>query len=269
MFLSMLFILSTGWSTSWAAEHKTIADFTVHECQKNFIELAKSKSWDQENYRQHVSGPYQQTVYRNLSKTLGQWIDVKFKEKAPPEIYQLNNTTIIHYSFNSSCEVITKNESWPWHLERVFLKKMDEDWTNEDLNKLVSSGKKGMIYYWSPRFSYSVYDLPRMEKLAAGLGYEFTALADPRASKEEILGALEVMRKKTKPLHYANRQLASKQQFSRNISTDLYMRNGFNHFPTTYIYNKQKIHSRWIVGLMTDAGLKNMADTFSNELAGK
>lgn len=264
MILNILFALSTA----WAAEVKTVSDFTGLKCQTEFKELLKSKSWDQEKFRQHVAGSHQETVYRNLSRNIGQWIDVKLNEKNPPEVYYLNQSTIARFSFDNSCNLSTTNESWPWHLEKMFSKRTNESWTNEDLMKLVSSGKRGMIYYWSPRFSNSVYDLPRMEKLALKFGYEFTAVVDPRASSEEVLGALEIMHNKTKQPDLIKRSLASKLYFNRNISTDLYMRNGFNHFPVTYVYNKQKMHPRWIVGIMTDLGVKKMADNFSLELEG-
>lgn len=172
--------------------------------------------------------------------------------------------TLTRFSFDKFCTVVTKAEELPWELEDIFGRKTAEDWDNESLKALVNAGKKGMIYFWSPKFVYSVYDLPRMEKLAKKFGYEFTAVVDPRATKEEIEGALEVMRKKSHSK--VDRDVASKKSFLRSTSMDLYMRSGFNHFPVTYIYNNKNIHPRWITGIMKDNGVKVMADTFAGEL---
>ena len=265
MLLGILFALTTA----GASEPQSVADLSAMKCQKEFQAFVKSKSWDSEKIRPHVADSYKQTAYRSLSQNIGQWIDIKLEDKKSPDIFHLNDSVITHYSFNSTCSLVTKNEEWPWHLQKIFTVKTSEDWSNDDLRKSVAAGKKGMIYYWSPRFSYSVFDLPRMARLAKKWGYEFTAVVDPRASQLEVQGALEVMLKKNSKPDKLNRALASKSYFNRNVSTDLYMRSGLNHFPVTYIYNKQKIHPRWIVGIMNDKGAQNMADTFANELAGK
>lgn len=268
MILNILLFISISW-TSWAVGPKSAADFSSSKCQTEFQELLKNKSWDKEKFRPHVADSYQESIYRNLSTKIGEWIDIKLIDKKSPEIYLLKNNAITHYRYNSFCTLITESKSWPWHLEKIFSTPSTQNWDNDNLTKLVSSGKRGMIYNWSPRFSYSVYDLPRMKKLAEKHGYEFTAVVDPRASSEEIIGALEVMNSKINTSPKMKRNVASQTHYFRNVSTDLYMRNGFNHFPTTYIYNKNQIHSRWIVGIMTDQGLKAMADTLSIELGGK
>lgn len=265
MLLGLLFALTSVGAT----ETQSIGDLFAMKCQNEFQAFVKSKSWDSEKIRSHVADSYKQTAYRSLSQNIGQWIDIKLEEKKSPEVFHLNDSVITHYSFNSDCNLVTKNEEWPWHLQKVFNAKTSEDWSNDDFSKLVANGKKGMIYYWSPRFSYSVFDLPRMERLAKKWGYEFTAVVDPRASQSEVRDALDVMLKKNSRPDKLSRALASKTYFNRNVSTDLYMRSGLNHFPVTYIYNKQKIHSRWIVGIMNDKGAQSMADTFANELAGK
>lgn len=233
-------------------------------CQKEFVQLAQEKGWDKENYREQVSGSYNKTAYRNLSSKIGEWVEVQVVSKKSPEVLLVQDASLTRFSFDKNCKVVSKNEAWPWHVEEVFSLKTAEDWGNDDLKNQVSSGKKGMIYYWSPRFSYSVYDLPRAEKLAKKFGYEFIPVVDPRASKDEVLQALEVMYKKMEMKKV--RQVASAKAYNRNVSIDLFMRSAFNHFPIVYVYNNKKIHSRWITGIMTDKGLQSMAETFSSEL---
>lgn len=261
MLIQSLILLMAQSFELHASESLPWKKFETMKCQKEFVKMAEEKMWDKEIFREHVSS-YNDTVYRNLSSTVGEWIEVHFKNNAPAEVVFLKDTTLTRFSYDSSCDLKVKNEALSWDLNKVFSKKTAEDWSNEDLKNTIASGKKGMIYYWSPRFSYSVYDLPRMERLARKFGYEFTAVVDPRASKEEVLGALDVMKTKFK----MNRALASQKSFFRNTSTDIYMRSGFNHFPVTYVYTNNMIHPRWITGIMKDNGLKVMADTMVGEL---
>ena len=236
------------------------------KCQKEFNQIANDKNWNQEKYREHVSGSYKEIVFRNQSNVIGEWLEVHLTSQASPVMFFIKDSSITKFSFDITCQVLITNENWPWHIEKIFMQKNNEDWSNDDLKSLVMNGKKGMVYTWSPKFVFSVYELPKMEKLAKKLGYEFTALVDPRASKKEIDGALEVMYKKNEKKY--RRQLATKYSYLRNTSSDLYMRGEFNHFPATYIYNNKKIHSRWITGVMKENGIKSLAKTYSDELKG-
>lgn len=258
----LILLLSTATSTVSASESMPWRTFTDMKCQKEFQKMAAEKFWDKEMFREQVSS-YNETVYRNLSHTIGEWVEVHLKPKASAEVMLIKDTTLTRVTFNSSCDAQVKNENLPWDLDKIFNKKTAEDWTNDDLRNLVSSGKRGMIYYWSPKFTYSVYDLPRVEKLARKFGYEFTSVVDPRASKEEVEGALEVMKKYN---HSKIRGVASNKSFNRNLAMDIHMRGGFNHFPVVYVYNNKMIHPRWITGVMKDNGLRTMANEMAGEL---
>lgn len=261
LFSAVLITVAKPALTAEVMPWNNVADI---KCRQEFNHLLSKNEWDKESYRQQVSGAYNKTAYRNLSKKIGEWVEVQLVSKKSPEVLQVKDNTLTRFSFDKNCQMVSGNETWPWHIEEIFAKKSPEDWSDDDLRAQVASGKKGMIYYWSPRFVYSVYDLPRAEKLASQFGYEFVAVVDPRASKEEVLGALEVMQKKLKIKNVRN--LASTKAYNRNVSIDLFMRSAFNHFPIVYIYNNKKIHSRWITGIMTDKGLETMAETFSSEL---
>lgn len=262
LFLSLALSAVSGHTV--ASEVKPWTAMSDLKCQKEFEQMAQEKGWDKENYREQVASSFKKTAYRNLSTKIGEWVEVQLVSKSSPEVLFVQDNAMTRFSFDKNCKVVTKNEAWPWHVDEVFGVKTPEDWSNEDLRTQVASGKKGMIYYWSPRFSYSVYDLPRVEKLAKEFGYEFIPVVDPRASKAEVMGALDVMYKKTKIKKI--RKLASAKEYNRNVAMDLYMRSAFNHFPIVYVYNNNKIHSRWITGIMTDKGLQSMAETFSSEL---
>lgn len=262
MFIQSLIIaLSLGASGAWAAESTPWEKAGAIRCQKEFKSLVGEKKWDKEMFREHISSS-RETVYRNLSHVIGEWVEVHIKDDTSPEVYLLKEASIKRFSFDKGCDLKISPESLPMEFEKAYTKKTAEDWGDAELKALLSSGKKGMIYYWSPKFVYSLNDLNRMEKLAKKFGYEFTAVVDPRATKEEIEDALDVLKKNSGK----KRKVASATTFLRNTSIDLYMRGGFNHFPVTYIYNNQMIHPRWVTGIMTDNGLKAMADTLAGEL---
>ena len=151
----------------------------------------------------------------------------------------------------------------PQTIEKALTFKSDEDWSNDDLKSLVMSGKKGIIYSWSPKYVYSVLEMPRFEKLAKKLGYEFIAVVDPRVSREEVVSALDMMNKKN--LLGQKRNLAS-SGFFRNVSMDLHTREEFNHFPVIFIYNNKKIHERSITGALSNNEFQKLAKNFTREL---
>lgn len=236
-------------------------------CQKEFTQFMHSRQWGSEVFRETVGDSYKEKVFKNYPMEIGQWLEVRITEKQAPVVLELKDEQIVKHTFEKGCKFVSYKQPWPWFLENVFAKKTSKDWRNGDLKKLVSTGKKGLIYFWSPRFTYSLTDMPRIKQVAKELGYEFTAIVDPRASEEEIQGALNVLKQQNAATF--NRSLASTQDYKRGVSTDLYMRNGFNHFPVMYVYDNHQIHPRWITGVMTKEGLKEMGDTFSKELRGE
>lgn len=241
-------------------------NFDNQSCQREFLGYLAKNNWDKEEFLQQVGGSYKELVYRNISKIIGEWVELHQTKGKSAEIITLINQKMSRVSFNSSCEVAIKDEPMPWFLEKVFNKKTPDDWGDAELIKTLSSNEKGIIYLWSPRFAYSVFDLPRVETLAKQLGYYFIPVVDPRASSEEVRAALEILNEKK--FQKNSRNLASKFSINRNVSMDIFMRNGFNHFPVTFVFNNKKIHPRFITGVMTNEDSKKLFETFSNELKG-
>lgn len=232
-------------------------------CQKELLLFAATSGMDKENYRQSLGDRYDETVYRSLSEKIGSWSEVHLYEKKLPFIYKIDDEKMTKFSFDQSCALSTEQVKWPHHLEKALSIVMPEDWRNDDLKQLVAKNKKGVIYSWSPKFTYSVLVLPLMEKLAHEMGYEFTAVVDPRASKKEILASLKLLPKDSLKKY---RMMASDKKFNRNVSIDLFMRSAFNHYPITFVYNNNKIHPRFVTGVMTDNGFKELVKTYATEL---
>ena len=238
-------------------------------CKKEFDKFKVSHNLHSENLREVVSGDFRETVYRTISNPIGQWKEIHQTqaEDKPPYVLELSDEKIVKHSLTEKCEWLSSNEPLPYILQKVLETKMPEDWKNEDLRTLVYSGKKGMIYTWSPKFIYSVEWYPEAEKMAKAIGYEFVPVVDPRVTRGEIEAAFKHMQKLSKD-KMIKRSFASwtKPEFKRNLSTDLFMRSGFNHFPVTYIYNNKKIHPRFITGVMTETDFVKMSKEYAGEL---
>lgn len=267
-FLVVSVLIISLFDSLYATELSPWLKYKELSCTSEIKKILEERNDLLAEFRTHISSAPSLEVYRAPSRQKGEWLEIHFINKTIPEMFIIGNNELKKISFNDQCLPKIQNENWPFELEKVLKNKTAQDWNNDLLYKLVDSGKKGWIYSWSPRFVYSVLDMPRVEKLAYKFGYEFIPVVDPRASHDEVLGALKVMQRENNAIISKElRKLASEESYLRNTSTDLYMRNGFNHFPIIYVYNNGKIHSRFITGVMTEKGLKSMANTFSTELS--
>lgn len=233
------------------------------QCVPQFEKFSSEMKLDTISFREEPGSSYKESVFRSLPKKVGVWTEIHLSEKSSPYILQIENDKMLKYSFDSSCSLRVTNELWPAHIEKFFSRTMPEDWGNNDLVNLISTQKKGVIYSWSPKFSYSVLMLPEVERQALSMGYEFISVVDPRASREEILESLKVL---PKNIAKKMRALANDKKFNRNVSYDLFMRTAFNHYPVTFVYDKGQLHPRTIIGVMTEVGFRDLANTFVSEL---
>ncbi|MFA6236384.1 MAG: hypothetical protein WC635_03565 [Bacteriovorax sp.] len=233
------------------------------KCKNEFQSLVVSAGIEKEHFRKDIGESYNETVYRSIPETIGNWAEVHLTEKKAPFIYKIVDEKIMKYSLNESCIANVENTQWPHYLEKILSNTMSEDWSNKDLKNLVNTGKKGIIYTWSPKYTYSLLALPQVQRLAKEMGLDFVAVVDPRSSKKEILASLKVL---PKVESFKFRNLASDKKFYRNISIDLFMRASFNHYPVVFAYSNKKIHPRFVTGLMTDQGFKDLVQTYAKEL---
>ena len=233
------------------------------QCLQQFEKFSSEMKLDTISFREELSSSYKESVFRSLPNKVGVWTELHLIEKSAPYILRIEDDKMLKYFFDSSCSPRVTNELWPTHIEKIFSRTMPEDWSNNDLVNLISNQKKGVIYSWSPKFSYSVLMLPEIERQALSLGYEFISVVDPRATREEILESLKVL---PKNVAKKMRSLASEKKFNRNVSYDLFMRAAFNHYPVTFVYDKGQLHPRSIIGVMTEVGFRDLANTFVSEL---
>lgn len=236
-------------------------------CQKEFKELAKTEKFSEQQFKSVLADRWNQTFFRSVSSRMGEGIELQFEPKKAPVILKIGHQKLERLTFNKECSVERTSANLPWHLEKAFSEKKSlPRFDDQALKQIVDSGKPAVIYSWSPKYAYSVYDLPRVKRIAEKLGYQFIAVADPRISESELQSSLKNSFRKIAPQDIISRKLASEKDLPVNVSYELYFRGGFNHFPFTYIVNKGKIHPRYIVGVMMDEGYSEMMKTFMKEL---
>lgn len=236
-------------------------------CKKEFMEFAKAEKFSEHPFKSVLADRWNQTFFRSVSKKMGEGIELHFEPKKAPVILKIGLQQMEKITFSKDCTPVKTTASLPWHLEKAFgEKKSLPRFDDYALKQIVDSGKPAVIYSWSPKYAYSVYDLPRVKKIAEKLGYQFIAVADPRISESELQSSLNNSFKKIAPKDIISRKLASEKDLPVNVSYELYFRGGFNHFPFTYVVNNGKIHPRYIVGVMKDEGYREMMKTFMKEL---
>lgn len=260
--LILLFLSFSGYANT-TPHWTSFPEYQSILCKSEFEKLFNESGWNKETYREQVADHHDQKNFISESRVIGVWNQFEFRSKRSPEIIKILSTKLEKVSFDEKCKPVIAAEKLPWVLEKAFASKHSDDFNDESLKNLVSSGKKGVIYTWSPKFVYSVYDVSRLEKLVHATGFEFTALVDPRVSRQEAIESLRVADEKNNQF---KRSLASEKYLSRNISMDIYMRDGFNHYPVMFIYNNKKIHKLFLTGIMRDQDILNMMNRFAKEL---
>lgn len=229
---------------------------------KSFIQKNKL---DDTSFREVLGDSYNDLAFRTNSNEIDNTFEFHFTNQQLNKIVHLQNGKLeIANIDKETCKIDFQNQSFPWYVQKIFNDKRSNDFTDSDLKELVSNTQNGLIYFWSPKFSYSVEYLPEIYKIAKKLKLNLTIIADPRVSNEEINQAInKVFNLNTNKIV---RTIASEDKIKIMKSYDLFMRNGFNHFPVMYYYNNKKVHPHWITGLMTTGGIREMTQSFQKEL---
>ncbi len=130
------------------------------------------------------------------------------------------------------------------------------------LSQLASQNQRGtLIYVWSPRMVYSVYQMALASRMAAANGLAFIVVHDMRVSSKELLEF------NTRPAIFQNsgQQLPEETDLATPpfipltdssqplCSATLLANEALRHFPTSFIVTAQGVHPHPIVGAMPQA----------------
>lgn len=169
-------------------------------------------------------------AYRTPTSKLGIWVEIQSFPNPYVFIYDSKKTRV--YQWNAkTCETMINSDVKP--LE--FLNNKKATFTDEALKKLVEAEKKSMIYIWSPTMVYSVKEMSVFRQVAKELGLNFIPILDYADSAKEAQNVIN------------NYQTGIKVEKFRSV--ELYMREGTNHFPSTFIVGHNKI-SKKIFGVL-------------------
>lgn len=102
---------------------------------------------------------------------------------------------------------------------------------DNELKKIVESGKSGIIYIWSPQMTLSPKGYHHVAAAAKKLGVELNVFVDPSAQPKMVKKSVQ-----------SARLPASSQKPMQSF--DLTMRGATLHYPATFTYKNGKL-SRW------------------------
>lgn len=248
---------------SFAYDWDQVPELKKSQCVSEFKDYLKLNQLTNLNYQMRFGDYYNQKRFSASTGEIGKWLQIDIREKHSPEIVFTEGSVLHRLSYDKDCRPKYNEESLPNNLKDIFQAKSENDLTDQKLSSIISSGKKGIFYNWSPKFTYSVKDINRIAKLMKKNGYEFYPLLDPRVSLDEAKNSLNALQ--TQNFKW-NRTIATEVNPVRNISMDLFMRNNFTHFPVVYVFNNKQIHSRHITGIMKDKDLIKMLNEYTGEL---
>ncbi len=205
-------------------------------------------------------------AFRTPTAKTGEWYELQITEKGIPKLFFYSSAKNFTSSWSQTCKVATTKMPGLGFFKLTGSDK-SEIYGDADLAKLIAGKKTAMIYVWSPRMVYSVTEFPRMRALAEKRKMEFVPVLDPLVSIKEARAAMKKAGIDVKvKMTIAQREPSSVALYKRLNSVELYMRNGTLHFPTVFLTANGKVHSRRVIGVMTNDGMNESLDEMMGEL---
>jgi hypothetical protein len=209
------------------------------KCDKEVSAILKKA--ESKNFWTSVRTSQGTLVDQSPTKEIGTWV-AKFKDQGNvTKIKILSPKDVTVFTFAKDCSVNESTEASNLIAHDKIKKDPKKYFTDKDLAKLVDADK-GLIYVWSPRFVYSIDELPRVKKLAQEMGLKFTAVLARNVT------AGELARNDLAKIDRAHRRL--------NASVELLMQKADLHSPTILVYKKGEILGTPVVGVYTKDALR-------------
>ena len=123
-----------------------------------------------ERYRD-VDGPFGAREWRFATATLGTWVLLHEPPDGAPSLVRVDEAGATRVTFDAGCREASSFEPRPPSPERAF--------SDRDLQALVASAPRGVIFVWSPHMPLSVDAYRTVSDVARHMGLSFTALRDP------------------------------------------------------------------------------------------
>lgn len=185
--------------------------------------------------------------FRSPTSEIGRWIEVQSHPDPYVFVFDNKKTKVKQFS-GHNCTPLNVSDVRPLKIADIKGDKL----TDKDIQKHAESKKKFLYYTWSPSMTYSVKEMHVFKKVAAKLGMEFVPVLDP----------FESMKNAQKVIKDFNLDIKA-----RKIgSIELYMREGMNHYPSSFVMIDGKI-SRLLFGVMDEVTLEQRILTQLSNLA--
>lgn len=228
----LIFLLS--FQNSFASIEKNI------ECSEDLQKF--SKNYNAVGEWKVLSSNNKKTFYIKPTDTVGTWIQlIVYKSDKKVKIRLLNSESIKTFSFLSNCNIKTESTEYKkTHHTPSQFSYFDDD----DLKELISSTPYGVVYMWSPRFTYSVKYFEETKRFVEDLGIPFKSLVKNSPSD------LTTIEK-----NYAFLKSKTKEEITISASFELRMRGLELHSPSFLLYKNGKIINDIIVGVHTKKSL--------------
>lgn len=264
--LIVSFVLSLS-LRSFGADVLPKDSYTDYKCKSEVqMELAKIFAGNAPVWERTADPSFDTQAFRAPMAKVGEWYELQITEKEMPKLLFYSSAKMSTWSWNKTCKAAnTKGPGLEFFKASAGSK--SEIYTDADLAKLMSEKKTAMIYMWSPRMVYSVTEFTRVRALAEKRKMEFIPVLDPMVDVKEARAALKKagidFQIKTAN---SQREPSSIALYKRMNSVELYMRNGTLHFPTVFLTSNGKMHSRRLVGVLTNQDLNTSLDEMTGEL---
>jgi hypothetical protein len=229
------------------------------ELTKLFV--GKDPAWDRT-----ADPSFDTQAFRTPMSKVGEWYELQITEKGLPKLLFYSSAKTSTWTWNKTCKAANTKGPGLEFFKPVAGSK-SEAYGDADLAKLMSEKRTAMIYVWSPRMVYSVTEFTRVRALAEKRKMEFIPVLDPMVEVKEARAALKKagidFQIKTAS---GQREPSSVALYKRMNSVELYMRNGTLHFPTIFLSANGKLHTRRLVGVLTNDDLNKSLDEMTGEL---
>lgn len=170
-------------------------------------------------------------AFRTPTKTVGEWIEVKFLPDNTIQASRLTPHTLTESRWAAKdCKPEVRTQARP-----LDEKKMDAGFSDEKLAKILKKTKQGLVYAWSPSMQLSIRGVNEVRKVAKDLKMDLVVVVDPAARKDDVAA---VIKKNKWPANYNQRM----------VSIELVMRNMPMHYPSLLVFKKGRFVSNVFPG---------------------
>lgn len=188
------------------------------------IEKFLKKQGSKDQWRRTVDPEEGVMAFSSPTDTIGRWVEIQTFENPHVYAYDAQKTVVREWGVKN-CELVNSSDTKP-----MSILKGKNVFNDEKLKSVVESGKKSLIYVWSPTMVYSLQNMEVFKKMAKEMELEFIPVLDPNQNVENAQKVLS--------------QFQPDLKAEKHRSLEILMREGAAHFPSSFLVHNGKISKR-------------------------